>query len=525
MQKVLQLSRTIKHFKAGQLKGKFSYEFKKFCFEKKILKKEIRYQKQSFPLAFYSLCSQSGSFSGKKFILLNRSKEFRDEINWNFRGFGLLWNIMLNSFECLNAEKVSVDEGINLIHSFIKDSKRNITLYDSYCISLRVINAIKFCSRFKVTDPVIDEFIYSQCVYLKKNPEFHLRNNHLLENGFALLFASLYFNEYPFFEFSERLLINNFPQQILADGAHFELSPMYHLQMLHRMLDAYQLIERSDFPIERIRGKLKYYIPRMLGWIQQMQMTNGIIPSFNDSNEGFGPCLRAILRMATDLKIDSHIVTLKDSGFRKLKNRNFEMIVDVNGLSPNEAPGHSHADTFHFVLNVFGDPFILETGSSTYAKGKERAYERSTHAHNTVVIKNMNQSELYDSFRVGRRAKVIHLKENFNEIESTHDGYSHEGILHTRKIVLKSDGLEIIDRVSANKPVTCTSYLHIDKKSGLIKKNDKFLSRFTNIEFLNHSSSSLEEGWHAPSFGVRSPCYVIKTSFQNEIITRIRLNK
>ena len=34
MQKVLQLSRTIKHFKAGQLKGKFNYEFKKFCFEK-----------------------------------------------------------------------------------------------------------------------------------------------------------------------------------------------------------------------------------------------------------------------------------------------------------------------------------------------------------------------------------------------------------------------------------------------------------------------------------------------------------
>ena len=121
--------------------------------------------------------------------------------------------------------------------------------------------------------------------------------------------------------------------------------------------------------------------------------------------------------------------------------------------------------------------------------------------------------------------KVIDQKENFNEIESTHDGYSHEGILHTRKIVLKSDGLEITDKVSCDKPVTCTSFLHIDKKSGLIKKNDKFVSRFTSIEFLNHSSTSLEDGWHAPSFGVRSPCFVIKTSFQNEIITRIRLNK
>ena len=124
MQKVLQLSRTIKHFKAVQLKGKFSYEFKKFCFEKKFLSKAKRYDKQSVPLLFYPLYSQSGCFTGNKFILHNRSKEFREEINWNFKGFGLLWNIMLNSFEYLNAENANVNESINLLHSFIKESKK-----------------------------------------------------------------------------------------------------------------------------------------------------------------------------------------------------------------------------------------------------------------------------------------------------------------------------------------------------------------------------------------------------------------
>jgi hypothetical protein len=218
-------------------------------------------------------------------------------------------------------------------------------------------------------------------------------------------------------------------------------------------------------------------------------------------------------------------VPLKDSGYRKLKNRKFELVVDVNGLSPSEAPGHSHADTFHFILNVFGDPFIVDTGVSTYSKGIERSYERSTMAHNTVAIGNVSQSEIYDSFRVGRRAKVILLQEKNNEIEGTHDGYFHRGILHTRKIHLDNDVIEIIDKVQSKKPVQCKAFLHIDKKCGLIMKEEKFVSKFTTIEFSNHVSVTLDEGWHAPSFGVRSPCFVIATTFQNEVITRIRLNK
>jgi uncharacterized heparinase superfamily protein len=263
----------------------------------------------------------------------------------------------------------------------------------------------------------------------------------------------------------------------------------------------------------------------MLGWIQQMQFGNGCLPSFNDSAEGFGPGLRTILRLAAELKTESAKVSLRESGFRKMKNRNFELIVDVNGLVPAVAPGHSHADTFHFILNVFGDPFIVDTGVSTYTRGKERSYERSTHAHNTVVISNLNQSEIYDSFRVGRRASVIKLEEKENEIEGTHDGYAHKGILHTRKIILKNDFIEIIDRVNSKKPVSCMAFLHVDKKSGLIKKENYFVSRFTTIEFSNPTSVSLTEGWHAPGFGIKSPCYVIGTTFQNEIVTRIKLNK
>ena len=525
MQKILRLSRTISRFKSAQLGEKLNYRVKKFCFENKILGRSKANVEHSFPIDFFPSYSSSSNLSGLKFTLLNRSKELREDINWNFNGFGVLWNIMLNSFEYLNSENISADDGMHALQTFIRKTKKNKSLYDSHCISQRIINSIKFCSRFKIQDRAINEFIYFQCLYLKKNPEFHLRNNHLLDNGFALLFASLYFNEYTFFDFAERLLFNNIPRQILHDGAHFELSPMYHLLVLHRILDSIHLLNKSNFPSERLRTRLKKYATKMLGWVQQMQLTNGCLPAFNDSAEGCGPGIHAVMRLSAELKTDAFVTPLKESGFRKLKNRNFELVVDVNGLSPSEAPGHSHADTFHFILNVFGDPFIIDTGVSTYTKGKERSYERSTMAHNTVAIGDMNQSEIYDSFRVGRRAKVIHLHEKNNEIEGTHDGYSHRGILHTRKISLKSDFVEIVDTVKSKKTVNCRAFLHIDKKSGLVKQDEKFISRFTTIEFSNHSSISLNEGWHAPSFGVRSPCFVICTNFQNEVVTRIRLNK
>ena len=422
MQKVLRLSRTVSRFKSAQLGEKFNYQFKKFCYEKKLLGKNKALLINSFPIDFLPSYSTVSAVQGRKFFLLNRSKDFKEHINWNFKGFGLLWNIMLNSFDYLNTEEMSAEDGLKLMKLFILDSKANKTLYDSHCISMRVINAIKFCSRFKINEPTINEFIHFQCLYLRKNPEFHLRNNHLLENGFALLFAALYFKDHSLYEFSERLLISNIPKQILPDGAHFELSGMYHLRILQRMMDSLYVLEKTDVEASRLRKQIKSQTSLMLGWIQQMQMTNGSLPAFNDSNEGFGPTLRSVLCMAARIKAESTVVSLKESGYRKLKNRNFELIVDVNGLSPNEAPGHSHADSLHFILNVFGDPFIIDTGVSTYSNGKERTYERSTMAHNTVVVENQSQSEIYDSFRVGRRAKIVRLKEANNEIEATHDG-------------------------------------------------------------------------------------------------------
>lgn len=70
-----------------------------------------------------------------------------------------------------------------------------------------------------------------------------------------------------------------------------------------------------------------------------------------------------------------------------------ELLADVGSIGPDYQPGHAHADTFNFVLYLNERPIIVDTGTSTYEVNEIRFYERSTAAHNTVVVAGKNSSE------------------------------------------------------------------------------------------------------------------------------------
>ena len=75
---------------------------------------------------------------------------------------------------------------------------------------------------------------------LNKICEYHLLGNHLFENFKALCFAGLYFKSKEsgkWFNKGLRGLKEQVKEQILQDGGHFELSPMYHCIILEGMLD------------------------------------------------------------------------------------------------------------------------------------------------------------------------------------------------------------------------------------------------------------------------------------------------
>ncbi|NOQ50957.1 MAG: hypothetical protein GQ578_01890, partial [Desulfuromonadaceae bacterium] len=188
---------------------------------------------------------RTASCDKNRFSFLNLQHEFSGIIDWDFSGHGRLWTYNLNYFDFLNQEGRSKDRGLELIHQLLTSLDGLEPAWEPYPTSLRLVNWIKFLSREKVRDPAIDQSLYVQSVNLTRQLEYHLLGNHLLENGFGLLFAAVFFAEAEFLRRAREVLEPELKEQILADGAHFELSPMYHQILLDRLLDCINLLQNN----------------------------------------------------------------------------------------------------------------------------------------------------------------------------------------------------------------------------------------------------------------------------------------
>ena len=93
---------------------------------------------------------------------------------------------------------------------------------------------------------------------------------------------------------------------------------------------------------------------------------------------------------------------MKESGYGIIEwKRDHKLIVDIAKIGPDYQPGHGHADTLSFELSIFGQRVFVNSGISQYENNSERLRQRSTPAHNTVVVNDNISSDVWNSFRVG----------------------------------------------------------------------------------------------------------------------------
>ena len=113
--------------------------------------------------------------------------------------------------------------------------------WEAYPASLRIVNILKAgLGGFELNKKMLSS-IFSQASYLSNNLEKHLLGNHYFVNLKALLFAGVVFDQTRWREIAVKGLLFEIPEQILEDGANFELSPMYHSLILVDMLDIFNL--------------------------------------------------------------------------------------------------------------------------------------------------------------------------------------------------------------------------------------------------------------------------------------------
>ncbi|TAJ59212.1 MAG: alginate lyase family protein [Chitinophagaceae bacterium] len=461
----------------------------------------------------------------KVFSFLNIEHQFKEQVDWNYLGHGKLWNYNLQYFDFLFDVHITDTEKACLLNDFSEKLLSGHIPPEPYPVSLRLINWIIYYSETNINSPAFHKALKYQVDYLEHNLEFHIQANHLWENYIALAFSGLALRDETLTVHSLRSVERQLKEQVFADGGHYEGSPMYQSILLAKLLMLLDAWENTDW-VTQDNEWLRIGVSKMLGWLDAFSFRNQTWAFLNDATAGIAPQLSVLKDVSAQMHIAATEIKLKESGYRKMENRYFEVLVDIADIQPEYQPGHSHSDMLSFCMQYKGMPVFVDPGISTYQTNSRRMLERSTALHNTVAVNQKNQSEIWSSFRVGKRAKLTIECDSEKRIVAYHNGYlGTEGILHDRTFTLEDTRFNITDCLKGDNPnkqglasfyLDHTVKLYIEESSGLLQINDDLMMRFSG-----ECSFEIDTYRQALGFNFLENSKVIRVYFSGSLSTSI----
>jgi uncharacterized heparinase superfamily protein len=447
-----------------------------------------------------------------KFTFLNDRRHVGRPVDWT-PDASALWTFHLHYFNYLPGLDRSLRA--ELCREWVQSNPAGSDPgWHPYPTSLRVINWCRAAPR----EPDILESLYRQASYLYRHPETHLLGNHLLENARALVLAGHFFGkqgEAPsWYNRGIRIYRNQTPEQVLADGGHYERSPMYHALVLEGYLDVLVVLP-DDHPDHSLFART---VRRMMGFLEALTHPSGEIALFNDSVHGEARSTRELRAYASgliDREPEAH-AAFPDTGYYVHDEDDLYLVIDAGPVGPDYLPAHAHADVFSVELSVGGVPFVVDTGVYEYEAGSVRDYVRSTEAHNTVCVDGGDQVECWASFRVARRSAPHSVSFSQTDagctFEGTFDGYAAligDGIRHRRRIRIDGTNRFIVieDTVTGRNQHHVASRFHLSPEVTWERRNPKSLvvrREGQSVEISTVDSRiRVEKGWYCPEFGTR----------------------
>jgi hypothetical protein len=423
------------------------------------------------------------------FSFLNLEQSFPyDSVDWSFGDFGMLWTYNLNYFDWLHQPGISKELGLEMLSKYYSTPlKKNPIILHPYPTSLRIINTAKFIAKWDVKEDWLYHELVADLKFLIGRLEYHLLANHLLENAFALYIGGLITKQYEFTQKGKKILVRELKEQVLDDGMHYERSPMYHLIILERLLDAYNFTKAVGDDLEPV---LKSYAVKMTSLAMNWEDIDRI-PMMQDSAYDIALTVSEILNYSKrmlDIDYPSKPNDLTDSGYRKLNTANFSLFANIGSISPSYQPAHAHSDELNFELFHSGTPIIVDTGISTYEKNITRFKERSSVSHNCVSINCQNLSDVWAGFRVGKRA-IVESHSSSDFIQATCKA---NRVIISRKFEIVSDGFLIEDNIERNEGLPAQACLHLHPDVDFEKLDTH---KFKVSELIISISADLNDVW------------------------------
>jgi uncharacterized heparinase superfamily protein len=512
--------------------------------------------------------------AGGRFCFLNECVDLGARPGWHDAGLSRLWRYHLHYFDYVN--DLMVWSAAGQTHAAYKTfrSQANSWIegnqkiegdgWHPFTISVRLVNWLHAASAFKTELAADGDFrlrlfgsIYAQARFLSDDLELDVRGNHLLKNLRALLWAGLAFEgDEPraWFERAVSLFHRELDEQVLADGGHFERSPGYHLQVLKDCIETGLWLRRNGGGASpQLDGALR----RMLDYLSAILPPDGRVPLLKDTAWDAAPTPLDLLA-AGALYFDEPTykrcdrlplypfllfgapglrrfdgwplnteprgsLALHASGHYVMRDEaaGEYLIFDAGAVCPEYLPAHGQADMLTYELAVDGQRIVVDSGVYEYAAGEWRDYFRSTRAHNTVEVAGENQSEVWGSFRVARRARPgpVFWRDEVDCVvaQGEHDGYRRLPlpVTHRRTVAWRRDRFWLfVEELLGEAETAADSYVHLHPDLSLEQLDDSswrirgtraplWLTAFGQQRRTDPTgvAGCAREGWYSERFG------------------------
>lgn len=539
------------------------------------------------------LRESAGRLERGEFILLNVDRALGSPVRWNPEGTTRLWRYNLHYFD------YALDLGV--LARWRSDGQAGNTLkrlfgdwieanpvahgvgWHSYPLSRRIVNWLQAAS---LASGAFDwdgtgfrrtwtQSIYQQTRFLEDHLEVDLSGNHLLANAKALFLAGTFWGNKVGARWCEtglRLLWDGLKEQILEDGGQYERSPMYQTIVLQDYLEVIHVLQINDRQIPSwVRDRLR----RMGDFLFSVLHPDGEISLFADSAFGIAYKPLDVLAAAEHLLYvpgrwegaapgpfsslvdvppagtpgrSAYVAqtSLPATGYYSFLNgqKGDKMIVDGKPMGPDHLPAHGHCSLFSYELSIAGARFIVDSGVQEYEAGAWRDFWRSTKAHNCLSVDGAEQSEIWASFRVGERIRLLGVRYFQKPLSALFVGM-HGGFVGQKEptpnrrfiVALPLRRWIVVDEVFGTGRHAIQSFVHfapnvnceVDSKSALLRTavcEMRLHPLFENagaeakIAFVNGQMEPLQ-GWYAPEFGEALPNPVLEISLHSSLPARV----
>lgn len=351
---------------------------------------------------------------------------------------------------------------------------------------IRIINWIWALDLIRDTD-VINDSLWAdirQTIYLM-TWDAHRRfsrgtsaNNHLIGEAAGVYIACCYFPDMPnaskWRRNSQAILEKEILLQTYPDGCTKEHTFGYQLFVMQFLLLSLQAGEKSR---NSFSNMFRLRLQSMYRFMAEVSADTARPPNNNDSDDGYvvdlgerpndplpliavgayefrNPDLASTKASESVFWLYGSVeqtnsakhresMLFRDSGYAILRSNYVSVFFDAATLGYGPIAAHGHADCLSIQLSVRGHSVFVDPGTYDYFSYPTwRNYFRKTHAHNTAVVDNKDQSQILGPFLWGHRAQPSALAwENTNTLvaaSASHDGYMRlpDGVVHARKIAV-----------------------------------------------------------------------------------------